>query len=237
MIGSDIETAPLPLDVLERLHSIPTLEEFVANCNKTWKPDTKEKKYKEMAATSWQNFRDKAALSPMTGRVCCIGFYASDTKKFAILGRDQSEEAILELFWSHFAKFRHDKRIVSGHNFKGFDLPFLVKRSWILDVSVPDWVIHKGRFIADICFDTMEAWGLGSKAPTFIKIGKLAQIMDCDATKPFLDHLPPAGEEEVVGANFHTFWDGSLLQRQKASLYLKNDCKLVTDIATRMGVV
>ena len=79
----------------------------------------------------------KAALSPTTGRVLVIGYYGTSKGK-ALFDNGAGREAIvIELFWKKFTQMKRDGRSMVGLNIFQFDLPFLVTRSWILDVEIP----------------------------------------------------------------------------------------------------
>lgn len=225
MIGSDIETGPLPEEILREMYTPPTLEEFAESCDKRWKPETVKAKHEESLTSGWEKFRDKAALSPVTGELLAVGYFSVDGNgKFALI--DDNEDAMLEEFWAKLDKFR-DRPLV-GHNFRGFDIPFLVGRSWINEIDVPPWVIERGRFVSEkCCFDTMEAWSAVT-GDRFTKLGQLARIFGVGEK---------TGEEEVTGANFHEWWKGSKEQKAKAIEYLKKDVVLVTQVAARMGVI
>jgi len=67
---------------------------------------------------------DKMALSPLTGKIACIGFYNLDVKQ--VLFAD-SEKELLDTFWQ-FAEY---KTLVT-YNGKLFDVPFIFKRGIIL---------------------------------------------------------------------------------------------------------
>ena len=41
----------------------------------------------------------------------------------------------------------------------GFDLGFLIKRSWILGIPIPKSVMS-GRFVSSVFVDLMQEWGL-----------------------------------------------------------------------------
>tara|TARA_Y100000310_G_C20637136_1_gene791793 strand:- start:1134 stop:1820 length:687 start_codon:yes stop_codon:yes gene_type:complete len=228
LIGSDIETGPLPEEEIRIL--IPEFDPDAVKFGNTKDATKREKIVEDARAAHADKFLSKAALSPITGRLLCIGFYASEKEVFVIVDGDEAE--MLTTFWTKFVEFR--KRPVVGHNFTGFDLPFLVGRSWILDVFVPDWIFYKQYISHDCCFDTMTRWGAVT-GEIFCKLGRLATILGVGEK---------TGEEEVTGANFHEWWSGTFpgtitpaAQKEKAKLYLKKDVVLVTDVAARMGIL
>jgi hypothetical protein len=69
----DIETGGLPEEELKKLYHEKSAEEFAADCDKRWKPETVTAKYEEYKVTAWAEFQERAALSAITGRVVAIG--------------------------------------------------------------------------------------------------------------------------------------------------------------------
>src|ERR1017187_5626002 len=65
----DIETGGLADEELRKLYTEPTFEDFAANCDSRWKPETVAAKFEDSKAGAWAKFVDRAALSPLTGRV------------------------------------------------------------------------------------------------------------------------------------------------------------------------
>jgi len=216
----DIETGPAPEDQLQAMYHEKTLEEFSATCDKRWKPDTVAKKYEEYKAGAWEQFVGKAGLSATTGRVLLIGLLRDG--EFAGIINDD-ERATLTAFWEIVANALDAKRRIIGHNSNGFDLPFLVRRSWMLGVHVPREV-RRGRYWDPLCVDTMEAWGCGSR--DFIRLNDLGQYFGVGQKT-----------EGFAGKDFHKYWFGTAEQRQLAIDYCEQDVRLTAAIAGKMGLV
>jgi len=216
----DIETGPAPEEQLAELYHEKTLEEFSATCDKRWKPDTVAKKYEEYKTGAWENFVGKAALSAITGRVLMVGML-QDWEFAGIM--DDYERATLKAFWEVTANALDAKRRLIGHNSNGFDLPFLVRRSWMLGVHVPREVKH-GRYWNPLFVDTMEAWGCGSR--DFIRLNDLGQCFGVGQKT-----------EGFAGKDFHKFWFGTPEERQLAIDYCEQDVRLTAAIAGKMGLV
>lgn len=152
----DIETAPLPEETLRR-----TMPEFTAPAN--WKDAEKiQAKIKEQESA----YIEKAALSPMTGRVQAIGIYCDKEDAYTPLDETGCSEAELcDQFWKHIAPNGAIMTAVYGWNHRGFDIPFMVKRSWRNGVKVPSTVFEtcKGRTYLNPQFiDLMRVWTLGT---------------------------------------------------------------------------
>jgi hypothetical protein len=143
----DIETAPLPLDILNS-----RMPEF--------KPNGTLKDPVKIAAdviAKKQQWIEDAALSPMTGQILVIGALTSEGVKVW----DGEEKAILGQFWAYTVEAIWAARVLAGFNVHRFDLPFLVKRSWALGVKVPMEAIRKGRYWSDQLVDLRETWLMG----------------------------------------------------------------------------
>lgn len=245
MIVFDIETGPLPDDVLRKrtkpFEPEPHPGEFhavsvkVGNMKDEAKIKEKIDKAKQVhnalvakheteAATAkeewWQKIVGKAALSPITGQVLAIGYQSTDTGKSIL---DIGEETkLVHQFWFLYKNWRTNNRLAVGHNIFGFDLPFLVRRSWLLGEDVPPELFDRGRFIEQKTFvDTMKLWSCGSH--DMIGLGNLAGLLGIGG-KP----------EGVDGGMF-----AELLKtdRPKAEAYLRNDLEMTAKVAERMGLI
>ena len=225
----DIETGPRPEDELRQLFREKTEEEFAATCDKRWKPDTVAAKHKEYQANAWEEFVGKAALSPVTGRVLLIGLVKDGD--FAGITHDGGEPAMLSLFWSKVEEWLAAKLPIIGHNSNSFDLPFLIRRSWMLGIDVPPEV-KQGRYLHPLFRDTMEFWSCGGREyPSLDSLGEAFGIGQ--------------KTEGVHGRDFHRWWFGTMegvdvpveQQRIKALEYCEQDVRLTAAIAARMGMV
>ena len=61
-------------------------------------------------AEAWQSFVDKAALSPITGRVLAIGMQSAESGKVGI-DDNPDELELIEKFWSKYRKCRESNRV------------------------------------------------------------------------------------------------------------------------------
>jgi len=169
-------------------------------------------------------FRDKAALSATTGRVVAVGVV--NAMDIDIIGDNQeSEEFILSEFWNTVVECLKFNIPMVGFNTKGFDLPFLVRRSWILGVPIPAG-IRSGRYWSDSFVDLMEVWNQGERG--YVKLDTLCAAFGLPGKVTEVDGV------EVSGATFHEIWETN---REVAVEYLKGDIMLPVELARRMGVV
>jgi len=203
----DIESGPLPLEKLGHL-----TPEFTAPAN--YKDPEKIAANIAAQRDAWL---DKAALSAITGRVLCVGALKPDGTTEHLFSDDESK--LLESVWLMLL----DDVIAShwiGHNIFAFDLPFLVRRSRILNVFVPLHAIRPGRYWSDRFIDTMQEWDLGTHER--ISLDNLARCMGCGA-KP----------EGVTGKDFARLW---VEDKPQALAYLDNDLRMTAAVAARMGL-
>ena len=156
----DIETEALPGEELE--HDLPFFE-----APKTYKDPEKIAAYVEKKRL---DYVEKAALSPLTGRVLAIGVSSEKDGQGVFEGE---EEYLLSEFWKYF---RHNNEAQwVGHNTHNFDWPFLIKRSWKLGVSVASG-IKDGRWYRPNLRDTMEMFCSGGGYGDRISLDRLARF-------------------------------------------------------------
>ena len=184
----------------------------------------------------WADKIADAALHAECGRVVVIGCLSADQGKLLIIGEQNPDEAtILKDFWAVYIKMKATRRKMIGVNILSFDLPFLITRSWVLDVPVPGTVCErKGRYVNfdPLFVDLREMWLMGRKWG------------DCESS---LDHMVKTlglgsktdGEAgKCSGATFAAMWEsGDPEQRAAARAYLVNDLQLPKLISARMGIV
>lgn len=222
MIAFDIETGPLPDEQLRQL--IPDFDPSEVKCGNLKDPEKIAAKIAEAKELHEQEFIGKAALSAVTGRILAIGYLASESGNFHLDDGDGQESAILRQFWLKYAECRKVGRKMVGHNSNQFDLPFIMRRSWILGIDVPSTVRERGRYLDSIFVDTLEVWSCGTRE--MISLDRLSQALGT-GKKP----------DGVDGSMFAKLWFGSEADRAQAIEYLVNDLKLTAADAARMGLI
>ena len=163
-------------------------------------------------------FLGKAALSPITGEVLAIG-YATSAQLTIV---DPPESEMLTQFWRNFWWHRDKKRRMIGFNIFGFDLPFMIKRSWLLGVGVPDDLLQNGRYWHRVFVDLMQVWSCAAYGER-IKLDLVAAYFGC-------------ARKSGSGADFAGLWHDPAT-REKAVEYLKQDLRVTLEVAEKMGVV
>lgn len=166
----------------------------------------------------WLDFRIKAALSPITGRVLAIGVQSWPGRETVIDGNG-SESHLLAVFWDEFAAGGAEKWI--GWNIFNFDLPFMIRRSWLLGVHVPS-IRVQGRYWSPRFVDLMQEFSAGVWKDN----------VSLDVAARFLG----VGRKCGNGADFARLWNGTQEERQQAIDYLRNDLNLTAKVAERIGV-
>jgi predicted PolB exonuclease-like 3'-5' exonuclease len=129
---------------------------------------------------------------------------------------DGYEVDILENFWGRM----NTETEFCGWNIHGFDLPFLVRRSWILGARVPAW-LRNGRYWDQVFIDLMAQYALGTR--DLISLNTAAKALS-------------VGRKNGDGAEFAKLYNGTAEEREKAVEYLRNDLVLTVRIAERIGV-
>lgn len=237
----DIETGPAPEDELRRM--LPPLDlppkpgEFdpatVKLGNLKDKAKIEEKieaareahnlavsKYDEKAATEqaehWVKFVDKAALSAVAGRVVAIGYWRNGQPR---ISAKPEEEETIRGFWGMYQHCQLAGAHIIGFNSLGFDVPFLVRRSWLLGIPVPPSVIERGRYWSPVFIDLMQVWNCTSRE--YVGLDYLAQAFGI-------------GGKNGDGARFAKLW---ATDREAAVAYLNNDLDMTAKLAERLGVI
>ena len=180
------------------------------------------------ADDQWREFVDRAALSPVTGRVLAVGWIGTNdvVQIWAVNPADaDAEKKLLTTFWVSFRDCCKTDTTIIGFNSHGFDLPFLIRRSWLLGVDVPDDVMGNGR-PHRLFIDLMQVWGCGNRQERI-------SLNDLSA---FFGHGQKT--EGVDGGDFARLYLSEKPEdREKAIEYLRQDVRLTLAAAKRMGVV
>jgi predicted PolB exonuclease-like 3'-5' exonuclease len=201
----DIETAPAPVGEL-----VAVMPEFTAPAN--YKDADKIARSIEEQKSKW--IAD-AALSPLTGRIVCIGCMAPGNTTSILEGTEQD---VLKSFFDmiRFGSMGANGRFV-GFNCHSFDLPFIVKRAWKHGLDIP--ALRQGRYWANWIVDLREIWQMGDRMAAG-SLGVIAQFMGL-------------GKKSGDGAEFaKLYYDTST--HEQALDYLRNDLKLTKAIAQRI---
>jgi len=177
----------------------------------------------------WEEGVAKAALSPITGRVVAVGYYNPTKDVIGIDGVDEGElpldeASILAKFWQTYEACKAKGVIIAGWNFTGFDVPFIVKRSWLHGIDTPsDLFDRSGRYLSPTFLDLMARFG----------VGKWGDNCRLDVAARFFG----VGEKNGDGKEFAKLWLAGGEDRERAREYLANDLRMTAAVARRMGMV
>jgi hypothetical protein len=217
----DIETEPLPRNQLVDLQPAPVafdpyavkagnikdpvkLAEKIEACRIAHEAD-------QLRAVT--EFYERAALSPVTGRVLAIGYRRAGCEGVEIIDHLDEAKTLTE-FWGLMAD--HTPSTPCGFNCLDFDLPFLVRRSWLHEVRSPKW-IREGMWWNRGILDLRLIWTFGDKRGP----GSLNDVAK------FFGLPPKLGEGKDFSALFHT-------DKPKAIEYLTRDVNLLSELYYRM---
>lgn len=199
MIVFDIETGPLPLAELDAL-----APEFKPAANLK-----DPEKIKASVEEKRNEYYERAALSPVTGKVLVIGYGIDEGM---VVGNTENEIEILTGFWNVV----REGKILCGFNIAHFDLPFLIRRSMKYGLKVPRVFINN-RYLSNQFIDLMLVWKCGVYDDN-ISLDRLARFLG-------------VGQKEGTGKDFAKLW---LEDRPKALEYLRNDLFLTKKCAERL---
>lgn len=161
------------------------------------------------AWTAWT----RRALSPMTGRIACIGYAIGDSPAEVITG---DEDDMLHDLASAFARAHASSNgavQTVGHNIDAFDGPYLVLRAALHGIAgiAPYLRSHTGRASDAPTVDTMDRWPCGTrpgKAPGSASLDAIAAFLSIDRSANPISgaHVLDAyltGREDQIIAHCH----------------------------------
>ena len=145
-------------------------------------PDNKDKSDEDL-------FQMKAALHAEFGRVVCVSFGKMKfvdgvpTAQIVSYSGDDESEILRQSFKLMSALSKTGVKL-TGHNVKRFDVPFLCKRAFILNIepATPLQVWDKKPWETSI-IDTSELWSFGAWQEGFTSLDLLATVLGIDSPK------------------------------------------------------
>lgn len=173
-------------------------------------------KIAEKRNQAFRDFYERAALSPITGKVLAAG--VSYSNGFMHIHATDNEASTLHAFWKHVNVGLKERLPIVGWNIFDFDLPFLVNRSRLLGVLIPAGVIH-GRYWNDLFIDLMKVWTC-FRHGEYEKIDRVAKAFGLAGKLPGFE-----------AKDFHLVLKND---RQRALDYLTQDVLLVQDLWQRI---
>jgi hypothetical protein len=179
-------------------------------------------------ASHWDDFKDKAALSATTGRLVAIGLmYPSPGARIIDCDSDREEDGLRQ-FWQEVDACLKLGVPMIGFNSNYFDLPFAIRRSWILGVPIPAGV-RIGRFFNPLFIDLMRVWALDGR--DMVSLDTLAKAFGLPAKVKEVE--VNGAMVAVSGATFYQLWRSNRVVAEK---YLARDLEIPAKLARLMGV-
>jgi hypothetical protein len=114
----------------------------------------------EMARVSeaiyYRQARESFPLNPATGKVLVIGTSVSGNIDIDYLREGYTEKQLLENFWAKVSDIESNQGQLIGFKSKTFDIPFVVRRSWINGVT--PYPLMEGKWWKPWVTDLYETW-------------------------------------------------------------------------------
>ena len=221
----DIETGPLPKERIKEIappfneYNIKTgnlgLEKALAKVN-------------EARSNHIDSICDKAALRGEYGQVLACGFAEgepNETPPIETVFDDDpnpytSERNLLRKIWDRIKFARENQALLVGHNSNTFDLPMLLRRSFILGVTPYREILPRNaRFFPEFCLDTLDLWKMGDYDPK---------------SKISLDRLAKAMGIEGKSGSGKLFSQLMAEDFEAAKAYLETDIRVTWEVAARL---
>lgn len=224
----DIETGAEAEAIVRKFYKAP--DEFsVETCKREFatarKPGAEgeafiEKKRAEHAADTirhWQEFLERAALKPTTGRIFAIGLRENGKTRILTAINDVEEKAIIEEFLRYAAEIVGSGGELEGFNTDGFDLPFVLRRALKYRINVS--ILRRGRYWHESFRDLLGVWQAGNRQE-FISLDLLAEFLGTEHRK------------NGDGAHFAELFKSNPAQ---AIAYLENDLLMTEEVGLALA--
>ena len=168
----DIETGPLSLEEIEAVAPPfnPAKHVKYGNLKDEAKRAAKAAEAEEDYIPGLQS---KGGLDARYGRVLLVAAIIDDQEIFY---EGEEHELISQLWGDLEAARRENPCLFINHNMKGFDLPFLIRRSWIHGIEIPTCVAPNGRYWPKEVIDTMDLWAC-TAYQHFIGLDQLGKLL------------------------------------------------------------
>ena len=247
MIIIDIETKPIPELVEKFIKPLPAFDPDEVKFGNTKDPAGSSDNSLSFLA-HMAKAKDRAALNPLTAQVLVIGIYDRTDLLNECSYIEGDEATILTQFWEMWynadlstGNFSTEKFCFwsGSSNSENFDPDMLIRRSWILGVTVPPQVIT-GRYLGSRWEDAAQRYMFG-RFNEYCGLSRAAEelgLFDAGA-----EIFPKSKEDTVTGANFWQWYEGSMTgdaakacpdQKTLAMSYLTNDLLTLDAIVGRI---
>lgn len=185
---------------------------------------------------------ERAALLPEYATTAIVGLMRSDSVTEQIVCYDdklgalkevqfqdvffqENEADVLNMALDTMDCILRNSGIITGYCIKSFDLPFLIKRSWLLGVKVPRRIFNPvARYpLSEQIVDLRDVWNAGRREDAAKRIRLDDVLAACG--------LPPKTGD---GKDFGKLWESD---RAAALEYSRNDLLVERTLAERLGII
>lgn len=204
----DIETRPLPLEVLKERGLFPK-----------FKPPANYKDPEKIKAAELEHEAkclESAALDPIMSEVCAVGVLTDRGEPHTFFGPEP--QLIMDL-WEDCSDALNQQGMIIGFNICSFDLTYLFRRSWALGIK-PLMALRNGRYWSHHVVDLLDQWKLGN-------------YQDSASLDRICRHLGIPGKTGS-GKDFAKLLE---TDHEAAKEYLIGDLTRTQKVAQRIGVI
>ena len=228
MIFIDIETTTSKQTFQEVIDDNPVLEEY-------WELKTQQIKESQPDTFSGIENRDQmwsrmAGLYPEWGKIVCISIgqlkfndrgQTDGFSSTSYYGHDEAKllTDFLEVASKIMNKYPTMKWV--GHNIKGFDMPYIVKRALINSIVVPKAFHFQKQKPWDSCLlDTQDIWKFGGYNTA--KLGLISELLGI-----------PSPKDAMSGPEVNEYyWNGRM---EEIKTYCEKDIRATADIMLKIS--
>lgn len=186
-------------------------------------PIKKAEMAKISEAIYYKQARESFPLNPATGKVLVIGTSVDGNIEIDYLREGYTEKQLLENFWNKVSNIEINEGQLIGFKNKTFDIPFVVRRSWINQVA--PYPLMEGKWwkpwivdLYDVWTFSMGRWEMNSK---YVR-NRLVDVAE----------ILGVGTKDVDGGkNFEVTFFNNI---DKALEYARNDVDLTEKVFNRM---
>lgn len=216
----DLETVAQDHDIL--LSRLPEwdIEEAKTRVPKNYKKPEAISEWLEQDKANWgKDLIEKAALSPETGRIALAGFWKHG--EYTPLMGDE-KHLLSSCFTIITGNINQNRERLFGWNLHGYDIPFMVKRAWMLGILVPRSIFDPcSRYpVSSEIIDAMKVWQAGSYKAPFTSLNNALLACGLDG--------------KGNGADFGKLWESD---REAAIEYQRQELNQQAKLYERMGLL
>lgn len=143
----------------------------------------------------WKKVEEDATLRATRSRICTIQFGTKRRSDPIYFLHGDDERWVIETFWGLLTECMESGQLSVGFNIFGFDIPYMIRRSWILGIAVPIQLLGRGGKGVPGVTDLHEGWRLGQYGE-FVSLAEVGAAMGVGTKRDI----------ELRGGDFHRYW-------------------------------